>query len=232
MIRSAFLALSAGIAAGTPALAAERNFSVTTFDRVRVEGPFAVSLSTGRAVSAKASGSPQALDGVAVEVQGRTLIVRPNRSSWGGYPGKPAGPVRIALSTHDLAAAIVNGAGSLTIDRVKGLAFESMVQGSGSVAIGDVAVDRLSAGLDGSGSMQAAGKALKVTAMVRGSSSFDGSGLSAKDATVGAEGPATVQLTVTNTAQVTAAGLATVTLAGRPACTAKASGSASVSGCR
>lgn len=231
MIRTAALAL-ASLAISAPAIAAERSFSVTGFDRIRIDGPFAVTLTTGRAPSARARGSAQALDTVAVEVQGRTLVVRANRSSWGGYPGQPVGPVTIALSTHELASAYLNGSGSLAIDKIKGLAFDSTVQGSGSLSIGTVAVDKLNAGLSGAGTMQAAGQALKVTAVVRGTSGFDGSSLMAKDATIGTEGPSTVRLGVSNAVQVTAAGMAQVELTGRPACTVKASGSASVSGCR
>lgn len=232
MNRTAILSLAAAFVAAVPAAAAERSFSVTSFDRIRVDGPFAVTVTTGRAPSAKASGSAQALDTVAIDIQGRTLVVRPNRASWGGYPGKPAGPVTIALSTHELSAAYLNGAGSLSIDKVKALSFDSAVQGSGALSIGQLAVDRFAAALSGSGTMTAAGKALKVTAIVRGASGFDGSSLSSKDATLAAEGPATVKLDVSNAAQVTAAGMAQVGLSGRPACTVKASGSAVVNGCR
>jgi hypothetical protein len=49
-----------------------------------------------------------------MEVQGRTLRIRPNRSAWGGYPGEGAGPLKIELSTHGLRGASVSGAGSIS----------------------------------------------------------------------------------------------------------------------
>ena len=108
----------------TVAAAAERTLSVTSFDRVRVEGPYKVSVATGVSPFAKVSGSTAAIDGVTVDQQGRTLIVRPNSSAWGGnYPGQSRGPVEISVGTGDLSAAYVNGTGSLAINRIKGLSF-------------------------------------------------------------------------------------------------------------
>lgn len=220
------------LALAAPAAAAQRSFTVTGFDRIRVDGPFRVRLTTGVAPYAKATGSSAALNGVSVDVQGRTLIVRKNPGSWGGFPGERPGPVEIAVGTHELSTAWLNGAGSLAIDKVKGQSFDLAVQGPGSIAVEKLTVDRLKAGLSGSGSAVLGGTAAIVTAIVRGTSSLDASGLIAKDATVGAEGVAVVKLTATNTAKVDTQGTATVELAGRPACTVRALGSAVVSGCR
>ena len=231
MIRFANLA-ALTLACAAPAAAAERNFSVTGFDRIRVDGPFRVRLTTGVAPFAKATGSSAAaLDGVAIDVQGRTLIVRPNRSSWGGYPGQAAGPVEITLGTHELSAAWLNGPGSLSITQIKGLSFDLAIQGSGSAEIGHASVDQLKIGISGAGSATLAGTAPKLTAVVRGASSLNASRLQVKDATVGAEGPSVVQLTATGEVTVDATGVASVELAGNPSCTVRAKGSASVIGC-
>src|SRR5438128_1161935 len=80
------------LAAAAPATAAERRYTITDFDRVEVDGPFQVSLTTGLASGARAVGSQGAIDRLSVEVQGRTLRIRVNRSSWGGYPGDATGP--------------------------------------------------------------------------------------------------------------------------------------------
>ena len=226
------LLVFAAVAASVPASAAERNFTVTGFDRIRIDGPYRVRLTTGVAPFAKASGSAAALNGVSIEVQGKTLIVRKNPSGWGSYPGEGPGPIEIAIGTHELSTAWLNGAGSLAIDKAKGQSFDLSVQGAGSIAIGRVSVDRLRAGISGSGSAVVGGTAAEVKAIVRGTSTFDGSALTAKDATVGAEGNSVVRLTATNTAKVDALGIATVELGGRPACTLRAVGSAVVSGCR
>jgi hypothetical protein len=226
------IALIGIVTGAAPADAANRSFSVTGFDRIRVDGPFRVRLTTGVAPFASATGSTQALDSVVIEVQGRTLVVHLNRSSWGGYPGQLAGPVEINVGTHELNAAWLNGAGSLAIDKVKGLSFDLSAQGAGAASIGSVAVDRLKVAVAGTGSLRVAGSAANLTAVIRGSSSLEAAELTVKDAVIGAEGPATVRATVTGTAKVDAMGVAQVELAGKPACTTRAQGAASVSGCR
>ena len=226
--------LSAALVALTlpaPATAATRNFGITGFERVRVDGPFKVRLSTGVAPFAQAKGSPAAVDRVSVEVRGNTLVVQNNASSWGGYPGQEAGPVEISLGTHDLSAAWVNGSGSLAIDRAKGLKFDLSVQGSGAAGIDQVDVDQLSVSIVGTASAVLAGRAGKMTALVRGISTLDAAELATKDATLGAEGAATVKANIANAVTIDGSGPATVTLAGAPSCTLRLHGSASVSGC-
>jgi hypothetical protein len=220
------------LAISAPSTAATRNFGVSGFDRVRVDGPYRVTLTTGVAPFAMASGSQTALDSVAIDVQGRTLIVHVSRSSWGGYPGEDAGPVEVKIGTHDLSAAYLNGAGSLQIDKIKSLAFELSVQGSGMAAIGNADVDQLNVGVVGSASAAVSGRAGTLTTTVRGISSLDASGLVIKDATITADGAATVKANITNAAKIFGTGPATITIAGGPACTSKLSGSATLSGCR
>ena len=146
MTKPLFVALCALCAATTPAEAATRNFAIASFERVRIDGPYRVHLLTGVAPFATATGSAQALDAIALDVQGSTLVVHVNRSAWGGFSGESTGPVTIDLGTHDLSAAWLNGSGSLAIDRVSGLGFDLSVQGSGSASIDQVSVDQFRVG--------------------------------------------------------------------------------------
>jgi len=224
---------SALLLIAAPAQAAERNYSVTGFDRVRVDGPYQVTLKTNVAPFARASGSQASLDGVSIKVEGRTLVVRADSSGgWGGYPGEGRGPVTIEVGTHELANAWINGPGALYIDKVKGLSFDLAIQGSGVARVDAVDVDQLRLGISGAASSRVAGRALKLTATVRGSSSLDAEALEVRDAVIGAEGPALVRANVSGTAKVDALGLAAVTLAGSPSCTVKTQGSSTVTGCR
>jgi hypothetical protein len=231
-MRTLLLAAAAAVALAVPAGAATRNFGITSFEKVRVDGPFKVTLTTGVAPFARATGSPAALDRVAIDVRGNTLVVHNNLDSWGGYPGKDVGPVEVSLGTHDLSAAWLNGSGSLAIDRVKGLSFDLSVQGSGAGEIGQTSVDQLNVSIVGTASARLAGQAAKLTAVIRGISNLDAAALSSKDATLGADGAATIAANVRGSATVDASGPATVRLTGSPSCTLRVSGSASVSGCR
>lgn len=231
-MRTLFIAAAAFTALAAPATAATRNFGISSFDKVRVEGPFKVTLITGVAPYDRAIGSPAAIDRVAIEVRGTTLVVHNSLDSWGGYPGKDSGPVEISVGTHDLTAAWLNGSGMLDIDRVKGLSFGLSVQGSGAGEIHRVEVDQLTVSIGGTASAKLAGQVGKLTAVLRGTSSLEASDLAAKDATIGAEGTATIEASVSNSVTIDASGPATVQLTGRPSCTIRARGSASVSGCR
>ena len=208
-----------------------RNSGVVGFHPSRVSGPYPVTLTPGVAPFAKATGSAIALDRVALDLQGRTLVVHVNQSSWGGYPGAAPGPVEIALGTHELSGAAVNGSGSLEINRITGLKFDLSVQGSGDAMVATSDVDQLRITLFGNASTTVSGRAATLTAFQRGITSLNAGGLTIKDATIGAEGGSTTSAAVTNSAKITASGSATVTLTGNPSCTVRANGSASVSGC-
>lgn len=220
-----FLIAVIAAALGAPASAAERRYTVTDFDRVQIEGPFQVTLATGKPNAAIATGSNQAIDRVSIDVQGRTLRVRPNRSAWGGYPGEGAGPVRITLSTHNLRGASVTGSGSLSIDKAEAMQFEASVSGSGRLGIGDIRADRLNIGLLGSGTIELAGKAKSFRATVQGSGDLDAAALAVEDAQINADTSGRVAATVRRAANVTGTGSGDTTILGKPACTVKALGS-------
>jgi len=231
-MRTFLFAISASLALAAPAGAATRNFGISDFTKVRVDGPYRVTFTSGVAPFARASGSGPALDRLTVEVRGDTLVIQANKSGWGGYPGENPGPVEVSVGTHDISNAWVNGAGSLVIDRVRGLSFALSVQGSGRSEIAAADADQLNVSLVGTASAKLAGKAKKLTALVRGISALDGTDLAATDASIGTEGAATVDANVRGEANISSSGPATIRLTGRPTCTLRTGSSATVSGCR
>jgi hypothetical protein len=216
------------LAAAVPAAAAERNYSITDFDRVQVDGPYRVTLTTGRSSAARAEGSAEALDQVAIDVQGGTLRIRRNRSAWGGYPAEGVGPVTVALTARDLRSAAVVGSGSLDIDRAKGLRVDVSVSGSGRLTVADVQSDTLVVGLLGGGRITLAGRTKQLKATIQGSGDLDAPSLSADDARIASDTAGNVAVAVTRTAKVTATGPGDVEIIGNPACTVEAKGSGQV----
>jgi len=214
------------------AFAANRNYTVTSYDRVRVDGPYRVKLTTGVAPFARAAGSQSAIDSVSLAVQGRTLVIRRGNAGWGGYPGQSPGPVEIQVGTHELSTVWINGSGAVDIDKVRGQSLDLTVAGSGSASVGDIEVDRLAVGITGSGSARLGGKAATAAASVSGPGMLDAAALRVKDATITAQGSAVLRLNASNSAKIVTNGTASVEIGGRPACTVRASGSAVVSGCR
>lgn len=222
-----FLAL---LLLSTPATAANlpRTFTVTSFDRIRVEAPYAVTLVTGRSPAARAEGSQAALDAIDLRVESRTLILR-QRSGFGSTSA--GGPVRVFLSTPDIRTALLVGSGSLSVDKMSGLSVDVSVQGSGMLGVASLTADRLTASALGSGSLTLAGRTKVASLLTRGTATIAADKLAADEVTLAAEGAGTAAVNARTKVAVTATGSVAVTVAGQPACTLRTSGSATVSGC-
>lgn len=225
-----FLPLIALALTGTPALAAERIATITSYDRIRVDGPYRVEIITGRGASAKIVGDRAAIDRVELAVQGTTLTIRANSSAWqGGWPGENAGgPVVIRLTAGELRTASIAGSGSIAIDAIRGPRIMLIVEGSGRIGVGAVEADRLEVVVTGSGAMMLAGHAKAMSAAVRGASSLDAAGLVAGDLVLVSESAGNVALAARTSAKVTATGSGDVAIGGAPACTVTARGSGAV----
>jgi len=219
-----------GLASAAPLAAAERVESVTSFDRLRIEGPYQVDVITGRGPSAKLSGTREALDRVTVSLQGRTLTIRANRTGWtGGWPGEDkAGPVVVRLTATELRAVSLSGSGSIKIDRLRGPLAQLIVEGSGRLSVDKAEVDRLDLAVVGSGVLMVAGTAKTANATIRGSASIEGAALVANDLRVIGESSGNVALAARNSANVNATGSGEVRIGGAPACTVTALGSGQV----
>ena len=222
------LAALAVLVAASPAAGAERDYTVTDFDKVRIEGPYRVVLTTGKASSARAMGSREALDRLSVGVEGRTLRVRPNQSAWGGYPGEQPGSVTVAISTHGLRSASVNGSSILAIDTAKAMRLDLSLAGSGRIEIAQVEADILNLSLLGSGQMLVGGTAKSVRAEVHGSGDLSAEHLSAVNARVVADTAGSIRLRVRDSADVVSTATGEVTVLGGPACAVKALGTGAV----
>jgi hypothetical protein len=231
-MRTFFIMLSATLAFAAQAEAATRNYAITGFTKIRIEGPYKVVVSTGVPPFAKAAGSPAALDRVAIDVRGDTLVVRTDPSAWGGYPGMDPGPVEISIGTHELGNVSLNGSGSVAINRIGGLGFGLDVQGSGAAQIDQVAVDQLNVNLAGTPAVKLAGKAKRLTAAVRGLATLDAAKLEAPSVHISAQGSATIDAVAHSSAEVQATGPATIRFTGSPSCELHLTGSASISGCK
>jgi hypothetical protein len=223
------LAFAAAITlAAVPAGAAERLYPVTDFDRIQVEGPFEVVLATGLSSKLRAIGSVDALDRLTIDVEGRTLHIRINRSAWGGTPGRQTGPVKIEAATRDLARASVLGSGSLAIDKARGLRVDLSVGGSGRLTVGALDADQLIVGLVGAGRIGLAGHVKQLRAIVQGSGDLDAQSLKTEDVQLTADTAGTITIGSARSAKVNATGLGDVFIGGAPACTVEDRGSGRV----
>lgn len=218
--RPALLAL---LLLAAPAHAAERSFGISGFERIRVEGPYAVTLTTGRAPAARASGDPRALDDIDIHVDGTSLVVR-TRPNDGG-PRRATAPVAVVLATHDLRTASVLGGGALTISgAVAGQRVDLAVNGSGMLRVAGLAADQLNVTLIGTGSVTLGGRAARARLVASGAGTIAATALNVDDLIVRLDGTGQAEVSARRTADVATTGIGGVTVRGTPACTVRATG--------
>lgn len=216
-IASALCLLGVAVSA-TPAYAAERGYTVIGFDKIKVEGPFTVIVVTARSGSARASGSSAALERISVAVQSGTLVIKPYKSGWGGWPGEDAGPVTVRVSTPNLVSAALTGSGQLRIDKVRGSRLGLFLAGSGQLSVGAVATDRLTLVQSGSSEMAVSGTSLLADVSMNGSGSLRTDALSVGDLKLVARSSGSAVIAARRSAKVDASGSGSITVTGNPAC--------------
>ncbi|RDE04714.1 GIN domain-containing protein [Sphingomonas aracearum] len=203
-----------------PALAAERGFTVTSFDRVRIDGPFEVRLASGRSPAARATGDAEMLDRLSVTVDGTTLTVRLGGQGWGERPrAATTQPIVLTLGTPTLRAVQANGGGRVAIAGMKGQRVDLTLSGTGALAADGIAADQLDASVIGSGSLRLAGRAARTRLLSNGSGTIEAGTLAANDLVVRLDGTGAVSAAARYTAAITSTGLGSVAVAGNPACT-------------
>lgn len=220
MIRFLLLAALLAALAPAPAISAARNYSVASFERIRVDGPFRVVLTTGQPPSATAEGDPQVTDTLDIRVEGSTLIVRAGTGGWGEQPARGRGSLVIRVSTGMIRGATLIGGGDLSIvGRLSGQRIDLALTGSGSLRADGLDADQLFASAIGAGRMTLGGRAAKARLATSGPVQLNAGGLVANDLTVRADGDGDLVAQARYTAAVSSAGVGSVTVYGKPACT-------------
>ncbi|QNA85823.1 DUF2807 domain-containing protein [Sphingomonas sp. So64.6b] len=224
MIRHSLAALLVLLSVGAAASAdaAERNYSVGSFDRIRIDGPFDVRLDTGKAPGAHADADVRTLDQLVIRVEGTTLIVRIGNEGWGETPGAARKAPIVTLSTPMLRAANVNAGARLTVNGMNGQRIDLSINGSGVLVVSDIAADQLNATVIGTGNITLNGRAAKTRLLTNGSGSIDASALDVSDLVVRLDGTGETRAAARYTASVTTTGLGAVIVTGDPACTVRA----------
>jgi len=205
------------LVAAVPAAARDRTYSIVSFDRIRVVGPYEVRLTTGKSPSGVASGDENAVDDVQVRVEGTTLtigrIIRNTQAS------APRAPVVITLATPALRGAIVTGGGRLTIDGWKAQRADISLNGAGAATVNGIDADQITATVIGPGAIALGGVARRAQLLTNGTGTIDAATLIANDLTVRLDGPGRTLGNARYTATVTNSGLGTIQIDGDAKCT-------------
>jgi len=218
----AALAVTLLAASASPGSAAERRYTLGSFDAVRVDGAVRVTIATGGNPAAIASGDAATLDALDVRVQGGTLYVRQQRRTALSEARRTApGPQplpELRIAARNVARLALVGSGEASLDRLTGNAASVTLDGPGSVAVGAIDAARLQINLNGGGTMRLAGRAGDTVAVVRGDGALAAAGLVAGRPNVVAEGFVTLTLGAEGPARLTAHGDALVVIQGAERC--------------
>ncbi|KQM96386.1 head GIN domain-containing protein [Sphingomonas sp. Leaf25] len=195
--------------------ASERQWMLTGFDRVRVDGPYAVTITTGSGASARAAGDPKALEQVQLRVEGNTLIVQPLRDD----RGRPATAApAIIVTTPRVAAISLRGGGTVRLDRARASRVDLALTGDGTIEVGEVDAEQLTLTLLGAGRAVLAGRTGRARIMVNGAGSIAADALDVGDLLVQMSGTGDGRYRARYTADIAASGSGSVTVGGTPRC--------------
>ncbi len=203
----------------------ERRVMITSFERLRVDGPFVVEVAPG-SPGAVVTGSARAIDRVDVRIQGDTLVVAATSLGWQtrGAADAAVGPVHIRITSPGLAGVAVNGGAQLQVAELRGSRVDVALSGAGSIAIGSIRADDLGISLSGAGEIRASGSATRARLLAYGSGGIDAAALTSDDAVVTSQTSGAMRLTARYTARVSAMATGSVTVLGAPKCRVSGAG--------
>lgn len=206
-----------------------RDYSVGSFDRIEVAGPYDVQVRTGSGPSVSAKGPQKMLERMVVEVRDGRLMIHTRRQSGSFNWGESRGNVELAVTVPALRGAQIAGSGDIRVDRVTGNSFEGGIGGSGDLALDSVEVQTLKLAIGGSGNVQARqGRAQAMSLDIAGSGDIDAGGVVAQTASASIAGSGSIAAQATGTASINIMGSGDVQLSGGAKCTISKAGSGSV----
>lgn len=182
----------------TSAIAGQRSYEVTGFDKVSAAGPMHVLVTVGPATSVRAEGPNETLDGYEVEVEHGSLQIKPKRHNFWNSSWKELKPATFRVTVPRLSTTSIAGSGDMKVDRVDGKKFAASVAGSGALT--------------------AHGRAGKANVSIAGSGNMHLHKLASDDANVSIVGSGNAALTVRDDGAVSVIGSGEVDVAGPAHC--------------
>jgi hypothetical protein len=217
-------ALAAALLLPASAQAAERQWGIGSFERLRVEAPVAVTVASGGARATATADDPALLKRLTVSVDAGTLVVR---MAGGVRPGETP-QVTLTLATPRLASVALFAAAPVTVGAMAGDRVDLLVNGAGTLTVVKADARMLAATLVGPGAIRVGGRAAAARLTGNGIGGIDAAALAVDELDVVATGAGETDATARDVARVIAAQKARVTVGGRPRCVVRATGEAVV----
>jgi hypothetical protein len=223
MIRTCLM-IAATLAA-VPALAAERRFDATGFDKVAVAGSDNVTIRQGSGFSVVASGAQDDLDKLEVRVEKGELKIGRRSGNWSWGSSKP---VAIAVTLPALHGLALAGSADVQADKGSGDVFDTRISGSGDLLLSSLDSRTANVAISGSGNVKIAGRCGALNVRVAGSGDADLSGLACTNASISVAGSGDVMARASGQADVRIAGSGDVRITGGAKCSKRVAGSGDV----
>ncbi|WP_240782077.1 head GIN domain-containing protein [Qipengyuania sediminis] len=186
--------------------------------RLVLAGPDKVTVREGAVLDIDVAGDPAAVDALRFNLKdGALAIMRANRS-------KAKGTARVTVTMPATREIVLAGSGDIEASTLSGDAGVD-IAGSGRVAIGRVAAQKLDVNVMGSGTLAATGSADRLDLNVAGSGTLAGRGLKVERAEVNIAGSGTGEFASDGKVEASIAGSGDVVVHGRASCTINAVGS-------
>jgi hypothetical protein len=207
-----------------PAYAAERSYLVGSFEEVIVEGDIQVTLETGKAPSAKATGDKGRLAVLKIDRQDKVVRIRMQGLTANRKSGEP---VKVALTGRNIRKLVLHGNGMISASVLDVPNVRIEIRGSGEIKVAQMKSERLVALLIGSGKLDLGeGQVTNGEVVIDGAPVITASGVEMDKLRLQQNGPASSQFRVKTTAEITNSGAGTITIDGKGTCLIRQAGSA------
>lgn len=198
-----------------------RSVMLSGFDRVRVDGPFEVTVTQAPRASAVVTGTRDATERVDVRVENGTLIVSADPSAWGGSD-KPASATVAVGAPPGTRGIAVRGGGTVRVDGIRGGRVDLAVAGSGTLTVARADADQLYATMTGAGRLEVAGAARRARFLAIGTGSVEAKGLAVNELAISQDSLGDGTYSASRTVTISSTGLGAITVDGEAACTVTA----------
>lgn len=190
----------------------EEGREVSNFDRVALDGVGEVILTQGDSYSLVVEAEDNLMEYIKTSVRGDELIINIKSRR----PILPSRPIKFYVTTPNLEAVSVDGAGTVTIDELNTGSLELDINGSGHVTIDELDADSVLVGIDGVGDLDLTGTADALKININGSGNFNGRSLESQSASVNIDGLGNATINVENNLEVDVNGAGQVVYYGDP----------------
>lgn len=184
--------------------------NVRNFNGIVAGGPIDVVVTMGNSESCKFEGDAEAISTLLAQVEGSTLVIRP-QMSWKSWERKYSGKKIIAyVSAKNLNSLTMSGSGNMKVEgAISTNDFSVILSGSGSLTVTSKSKN-LSAVLSGSGDLNITGEANDASITLSGSAIFAGKSYSVRELSTQMSGSGKVNIEVSDNINAVISGSASV----------------------